>query len=100
MKLGRTLDAQHAYEQAIHLAPKYGEAYNNLARLYADNYPNHLPASINNPQVSHPLFANSVCKHSPSLRFAEALAYTAVTLNPDVAAYHDTLVGSYRSEDK
>ena len=91
MKLGRALDAQHAYEQAIHLAPKYGEAYNNLARLYADNYPNHLPASINNPQVSHPLFANSVLQTSPSLRFAEALAYTAVTLNPDVAAYHDTL---------
>ena len=91
MKLGRTLDAQHAYEQAIYLAPKYGEAYNNLARLYSDNYPNHVPASINNPQVSHPLFANSVLQTSPSLRFAEALAYTAVTLNPDVAAYHDTL---------
>ncbi len=91
MKLGRALDAQRAYEKAIHLAPKYGEAYNNLACLYADNYPNHLPASINNPQVSHPFFANSVLQTSPRLRFAEALAYTAVTLNPDVAAYHDTL---------
>ncbi|MCE2413765.1 HEAT repeat domain-containing protein [Candidatus Poribacteria bacterium] len=91
MKLGRALDAQRTYEKAIHLAPKYGEAYNNLARLYAHNYPDHLPANINNPQVSHPLFANSVLQTSPRLRFAEALAYTAVTLNPDVAAYHDTL---------
>ena len=91
MKLGRALAAQSAYEKAIHLAPKYGEAYNNLARLYADNYPNHLPASINNPQVSHPSSANSVLQTSPSLRLAEALAYTAVTLNPDVGAYHDTL---------
>ena len=91
MKLGRALEAQHAYEKAIHLAPKYGEAYNNLARLYADNYPNHFPVSINNRQVSHPLFANSVLQTAPRLRFAEALAYTAVTLNPDVAAYHDTL---------
>ena len=91
MKLGRVLEAQSAYEKAIHLAPKYGEAYNNLARLYADNYPNHLPASIKTHQVSHPLFANSVLQTSPRLRLAEALAYTAVTLNPDVAAYHDTL---------
>ena len=91
MKLGHALDAQRAYEKAIHLAPKYGEAYNNLARLYADNYPPHLPANINNSQVSHPLFPNSVLQTSPSLRLAEALAYTAVTLNPDVAAYHDTL---------
>lgn len=91
MNLGRALEAQHAYEKAIHLAPKYGEAYNNLARLYADNYPDHLPANIHNPQISHPSFANSVLQTSPRLRFAEALAYTAVTLNPDVAAYHDTL---------
>ena len=91
MKLGRALEAQSAYEKAIHLAPKYGEAYNNLARLYADNYPNHLPASSNNSQTSHPSSANSVLQTSPSLRLAEALAYTAVTLNPDVGAYHDTL---------
>ena len=91
MKLGRALEAQSTYEKAIYLAPKYGEAYNNLARLYVDNYPNHLPTSTNNPQVSHPLSANSVLQTSPSLRLAEALAYTAVTLNPDVAAYHDTL---------
>lgn len=66
MKLGRLQDSQRAYEQAIHLAPKYGEAYNNLARLYADGY-------------------------QQKLRLAETLAYIAVTLNPDVAAYHDTL---------
>ena len=91
MKLGRTLEAQSAYEKAIHLAPKYGEAYNNLARLYADNYRNHLPIGISNTEISHPLSTNSVLQTSPSLRLAEALAYTAVTLNPDVAAYHDTL---------
>ncbi len=91
MKLGCALEAQSSYEKAIHLAPKYGEAYNNLARLYADNYPNHLPASINNSQVSYPSSSNSILRTSPSLRLAEALAYTAVTLNPDVGAYHDTL---------
>ena len=91
MKLGRVLDAQRVYEKAIHLAPKYGEAYNNLARLYADDYPNPLPAGFNDPKVSELLSMNAVLQTSPRLRFAEALAYTAVTLNPDVAAYHDTL---------
>ena len=78
-KLGRVLDAQRAYEQAIQLAPKYGEAYNNLARLYADNYQQPFTAALGNPAIS------------PKLKLAETLAYTAVTLNPDVAAYHDTL---------
>ena len=78
-ELGRVLDAQRAYEQAIRLAPKYGEAYNNLARLHANNYQDPLTAGLGNPKIS------------PKLRLAEALAYTAVTLNPDVAAYHDTL---------
>ena len=78
-ELGRVLDAQRAYEQAIRLAPKYGEAYNNLARLHANNYQQPLTAGLGNPEIS------------PKLRLAEALAYTAVTLNPDVAAYHDTL---------
>ena len=91
MKLGRALDAQRAYEKAIHLAPKYGEAYNNLARLYVDNYPDHLPATLNNAHVSYPMSAIPVLQTSPSLRLAETLAYTAVMLNPDVAAYHDTL---------
>ena len=88
MKLGHVLKAQRAYEQAIRLAPKYGEAYNNLARLYADNYPQ---ATFENPQVSPVLPQGLVLQTSPKLRLAEALAYTAVTLNPDVAAYHDTL---------
>ena len=78
-KLGRVLDAQRTYEEAIRLAPKYGEAYNNLARLYIDNY-------------QHPLTAGlEELKSSPKLRRAETLAYTAVTLNPNVAAYHNTL---------
>ncbi len=88
MKLGRVLDAQRAYERAIRLAPKYGEAYNNLARLYVDNYPQ---ATFDNPQVSALFPTGLVLQTSPKLRLAEALAYTAVTLNPDVAAYHDTL---------
>ena len=91
MKLGRVLDARRAYEKAIHIAPKYGEAYNNLARLYADNYPSHLPASANTPQVLYPFSPNAVLQTSPNLRLAEALAYTAVTLTPDVATYHNTL---------
>ena len=78
-ELGRLLDAQRVYEQAIRLAPKYGEAYNNLARLHANNYQQPLTAGLGNPKIS------------PKLRLAEALAYAAVTLNPDVAAYHDTL---------
>ena len=78
-KLGRVLDAQHTYEKAIRLAPKYGEAYNNLARLYMDNAQHPLTAGLEN------------VKSSPKLRFAETLAYTAVTLNPNVAAYHNTL---------
>ena len=78
-ELGRALDAQRAYEQAIRLAPKYGEAYNNLARLHANTYQHPLTVGLGNPEIS------------PKLRLAEALAYTAVTLNPDVAAYHDTL---------
>ena len=66
MRLERLQDAQHTYEQAIRLAPKYGEAYNNLARLYVDGY-------------------------QQKLNLAETLAYTAVTLNPNIAAYYDTL---------
>lgn len=88
MKLGRVLDAQRSYERAIRLAPKYGEAYNNLARLYADNYPHVLAADS---QVLPLSSIGSVLQTAPELRLAEALAYIAVTLNPDVAAYHDTL---------
>ena len=100
MKLGRVLDAKRAYEKAIQLVPKYGEAYNNLARLYADNYPN--PIWMKDWRVgrleaweieAHPESSDLPLLQAslPSLRLAEALAYTAVTLNPDVAAYHDTL---------
>lgn len=78
-KLGRVLGAQRAYREAIRIAPKYGEAYNNLARLYADNHQQPLAADLGNPEISQ------------KLKLAEALAYTAVTLNPDVATYHDTL---------
>ena len=78
-ELGRVLDAQRAYEEAIHLAPKYGEAYNNLARLHANNYQQPLGVGIEDSAIS------------PKLKLAEVLAYAAVTLNPDVAAYHDTL---------
>ncbi len=78
-KLGRVLEAERIYEEAIRLAPKYGEAYNNLARLYIDNYRHPLTAGIED------------IKSSPKLRRAEMLAYTAVTLNPNVAAYHNTL---------
>ena len=88
MKLGRVLEAQRAYEQAIRLAPKYGEAYNNLARLYADNYPHVLAA---NSKILPLSSIGSVLQTAPKLRLAEALAYIAVTLNPDVAAYHNTL---------
>lgn len=100
MKLGRVLDAKRTYEKAIQLVPKYGEAYNNLARLYADNYPN--PIWMKDWRVrrleawtveAHPQSSDlpRLQTSLPSLRLAEALAYTAVTLNPDVAAYHDTL---------
>ena len=78
-KLGRVLEAERIYEKVIRLAPKYGEAYNNLARLYIDNYRHPLTAGIED------------IKSSPKLRRAEMLAYTAVTLNPNVAAYHNTL---------
>lgn len=66
MKLRSMRKAQHAYEQAIALAPEDGQAYNNLARLYADGY-------------------------QQKLRAAEVLAYTAVVLNPEVALYQATL---------
>ena len=66
MKLRRMKDAQRAYEQAIALAPEDGQAYNNLAQLYADGY-------------------------QQRLRFAEVLAYIAVALNPEIAPYQTTL---------
>ncbi len=91
MKLGRTLEAQRAYEKAIQLAPKHGEAYNNLARLYAENHGNTLSAGLTDSHRSQRTALPSVLDSAPNLRTAETLAYLAVTLNPDVAAYHDTL---------
>jgi tetratricopeptide (TPR) repeat protein len=58
--------ARQAFETAIKIAPNEPEAYSNLAQLYSNNY-----------QQKHLL--------------AEALAYAAVRLNPDVASYQDTL---------
>ncbi|MDE0636256.1 MAG: HEAT repeat domain-containing protein [Candidatus Poribacteria bacterium] len=65
-RLGHLDKARLAYEAAINIAPNEAEAYNNLAQLYSDGY-----------QQKHLL--------------TEALAYTAVRLNSDVAPYHDTL---------
>lgn len=65
-RLGHLNKARLAYEAAINIAPNEAEAYNNLAQLYSDGY-----------QQKHLL--------------TEALAYTAVRLNSDVAPYHDTL---------
>jgi tetratricopeptide (TPR) repeat protein len=65
-RLGNLHQARLAYETAIKIAPNEAEAYNNLAQLYSDGY-----------QQKHLL--------------TEALAYTAVRLNPDVAAHQDTL---------
>ena len=65
-RLGNLHKARLAYETAIKIAPNEAEAYNNLAQLYSDGY-----------QQKHLL--------------TQALAYTAVRLNPDVASHHDTL---------
>ena len=65
-RLAQLDKAQQAFETAIKIAPNEPEAYSNLAQLYSDNY-----------QQNHLL--------------AEALAYAAVRLNPDVASYQDTL---------
>lgn len=65
-RLAQLDKARQAFETAIKIAPNEPEAYSNLAQLYSDNY-----------QQKHLL--------------AEALAYAAVRLNPDVASYQDTL---------
>ncbi len=65
-RLGNLNKARTAYENAIKIAPYEPEAYSNLAILYSDGF-----------------------QQKPLL--TEALAYAAVRLNPDVAAYHDTL---------
>ena len=65
-RLAQLDKARQAFETAIKIAPNEPEAYSNLAQLYSNNY-----------QQKHLL--------------AEALAYAAVRLNPDVASYQDTL---------
>ena len=66
LHLGDFHEAYRAYKEAIALAPNEAEAYSNLALLYSEGY-----------------------QQKP--RLAEALAHTAVRLNPDVARYHTML---------
>lgn len=65
-RLGNFHKAHQLFEEAIKLAPFEAEAYSNLAQLYTDGF-----------QQKH--------------RLSEALAYTAVNINPDMPSYHDTL---------
>ena len=65
-RLGNFHKARQVFEEAIKLAPFEAEAYSNLAQLYTDGF-----------QQKH--------------RLSEALAYTAVSINPDMSSYHDTL---------
>lgn len=65
-RLGHFDKARLAFETAIKIVPNEAEAYSNLAKLYSDSY-------------------------QQKYLLAEALAYTAVRLNPDVAPYQDTL---------
>ena len=94
LKLGRMADARAAFAQAIALTPNDGQAYHNLARLYANLSAVSVRAisaaatdSLHGSESSSDT-ANRYCQ---KLRFAEAVAARAVTLNPDVAAYHATL---------
>ena len=94
LKLGRVADARAAFAQAIALTPNDGQAYHNLARLYANLSAVSVRAisaaatsSLHGSESSSDT-ANRYCQ---KLRFAEAVAARAVTLNPDVAAYHATL---------
>lgn len=65
-RLGNFHKARQVFEEAIKLAPFEAETYSNLAQLYTDGF-----------QQKH--------------RLSEALAYTAVSINPDMSPYHDTL---------
>lgn len=94
LKLGRAADAQAAFAQAIALTPNDGQAYQNLARLYANL--SEVSVRAVSSAATHslhglPEVADSANRYCQKLRFAEALASKAVTLNPDVAAYHATL---------
>ena len=94
LKLGRAADAQAAFAQAIALTPNDGQAYQNLARLYANLSEvsvRAVSAAATHSLHGLPEVADSANRYCQKLRFAEALASKAVTLNPDVAAYHATL---------
>ena len=65
-RLGNFHKARQVFEAAIKLAPFEAEAYSNLAQLYTDGF-----------EQRH--------------RLSEALAYAAVSINPDLSSYHDTL---------
>ena len=69
-RLGEYHKAQQVFEEAIKLAPFEAEAYSNLAQLYTDGF-------------------------QQKFRLSEALAYTAVSINPDMSSYHDTLGWTY-----
>ncbi|RKU31310.1 hypothetical protein C6497_02130 [Candidatus Poribacteria bacterium] len=64
--LGSINDARLTFEKAIKIAPNEAEAYSNLALVYSKDY-----------QQQNLL--------------AEALGYAAIKLNPNIAAYQDTL---------
>lgn len=64
--IGYIDDARMTFEKAIEIAPNEAEAYSNLALLYSKDY-----------QQKHLL--------------AEALGYAAINLNPNIAAYQDSL---------
>ncbi len=94
LKLGRAKDAQAAFTQAIALTPNDGQAYHHLAQLYANLSEVSVRAMA--AAATHSLHgsesvADNASRYCQKLRFAEALAAKAVTLNPDVAAYHATL---------
>ena len=94
LKLGRAKDAQAAFSQAIALTPNDGQAYHHLAQLYANLSEVSVRAMA--AAATHSLHgsesvADNASRYCQKLRFAEALAAKAVTLNPDVAAYHATL---------
>ncbi len=94
LKLGRVADARAAFAQAIALTPNDGQAYHNLARLYANLSAvsvRAISAAATNSLHGSESSSDTANRYCQKLRFAEAVAARAVTLNPDVAAYHATL---------
>ena len=94
LKLGRVAEARAAFAQAIALTPNDGQAYHNLARLYANLSAvsvRAISAAATNSLHGSESSSDTANRYCQKLRFAEAVAARAVTLNPDVAAYHATL---------